>query len=93
MPGCVQLVTVDEPYGHHGRLEKERLKMVAALTPVTRTLSVEDLTAEGFTTQEVDRLLDLRDRYPYIEFTDSGKQWNHLKFVKWRFTNGDLSRS
>ena len=67
--------------------------MVAALTPVTRSLSVEDLTKEGFTAREIQQLVDLRDRYPYIEFTDSGKQWNHLKFVKWRFTNGDLARS
>jgi len=67
--------------------------MVAALTPVTRSLSVEDLTKEGFTAREIEQLVDLRDRYPYIEFTDSGKQWNHLKFVKWRFTNGDLARS
>ena len=67
--------------------------MVAALTPMTRTLTVEALTQEGFTQQEISRLVDLRDRYPYLEFTDSGKQWNHLKFVKWRFTNGDLARS
>lgn len=67
--------------------------MVAALTPFTRTLTVDDLTAEGFTQHEIARLVDLRDRYPYLEFTDSGKQWNHLKFMKWRFTNGDLSRS
>lgn len=67
--------------------------MVAALTPVTQTLTVEDLTEAGFTTQEISRLVDLRDRYPYIEFTDSSRQWNHLKFMKWRYTNGDLSRA
>jgi hypothetical protein len=66
--------------------------MVAALTPVTQTPSVTDLQSAGFTEQEISRLVDLRDRYPYLEFTDSGRQWNHLKFMKWRFTNGDLAR-
>lgn len=67
--------------------------MVAALTTTIQTPTVEDLTDAGFTQGEISRLVDLRDRYPYIEFTDSGKQWNHLKFMKWRYTNGDLSRS
>jgi hypothetical protein len=67
--------------------------MVAALTPMTRTLTTDDLREAGFSQQQVEQLIDLRDRYPYIEFTDTGKQWAHLKFVKWRFTNGDLSRS
>lgn len=67
--------------------------MVAALTTLPRELTVEDLSNEGFSTQEIKNLVDLRKRYPYIEFTDSGRQWNHLKFVKWRYTNGDLVRS
>lgn len=67
--------------------------MVAALTSLPRELTPEDLASEGFTQKEIRNLVDLRDRYPYIEFTESGRQWNHLKFVKWRFTNGDLARS
>jgi hypothetical protein len=67
--------------------------MVAALTPMTRTLTLDDLIEAGFEEQEIEMLVALRDRYPYLEFTDSGKQWDHLKFVKWRFTNGDLARS
>lgn len=66
--------------------------MVAALTPTIRELTTDDLEEAGFTAHEIDNLIELRDRYPYMEFTDSGKQWNHLKFVKWRFTNGDLAR-
>jgi hypothetical protein len=80
------------PYGHDGRLEKERLIMVAALTPTIRELTTDDLVEAGFTSQQIENLVALRDRYPYMEFTESGKQWNHLKFVKWRFTNGDLAR-
>jgi hypothetical protein len=67
--------------------------MVAALTPMTRTLTLDDLIEAGFEEHEIEMLVALRDRYPYLEFTDSGKQWDHLKFVKWRFTNGDLARS
>lgn len=66
--------------------------MVAALTPTIRELTTDDLEEAGFTPHEIDSLIALRDRYPYMEFTESGKQWNHLKFVKWRFTNGDLAR-
>jgi hypothetical protein len=67
--------------------------MVAALTTMTRTLTIDDLIEAGFEEQEIEMLVALRDRYPYLEFTDSGKQWDHLKFVKWRFTNGDLART
>ncbi len=67
--------------------------MVAALTPLTHTLSAEELKEQGFTDKEIKHLGDLRDRYPYLEFTDSLRQWDHLKFMKWRFTNGDLARS
>ena len=67
--------------------------MVAALTPTTRTLTTDDLAQAGFAPHQIEQLVVLRDRYPYLEFTDSGRQWNHLKFVKWRFTNGDLARS
>jgi hypothetical protein len=67
--------------------------MVAALTTMTRTLTIDDLIEAGFEDHEIEMLVALRDRYPYLEFTDSGKQWDHLKFVKWRFTNGDLART
>jgi hypothetical protein len=67
--------------------------MVAALTQLTRTLTIDDLAEAGFSKAEIESLVELRDRYPYLEFTESGRQWNHLKFVKWRFTNGDLARS
>lgn len=66
--------------------------MVAALTPMTHTLTTDGLEEAGFTAHEIDCLIELRDRYPYLEFTDSPRQWDHLKFMKWRFTNGDLSR-
>lgn len=66
--------------------------MAAALTPVNPAPTSEDLAQAGFSTQEIADLVDLSRRYPYLEFTDSGTQWNHLKFVKWRFTNGDLAR-
>ena len=66
--------------------------MVAALTTITRPLTIDDLVDAGFEHHEIEMLVALRDRYPYLEFTDSGKQWDHLKFVKWRFTDGDLAR-
>lgn len=67
--------------------------MVAALTTMTHTLTTDDLEEAGFSPAEIDCLVQLRDRYPYLEFTDSPRQWDHLKFMKWRFTNGDLART
>ncbi|MBA2453417.1 MAG: hypothetical protein H0V47_09615 [Chloroflexia bacterium] len=66
--------------------------MVAALTQMTHTLTTDNLQEAGFTVGEIKRLVELRDRYPYLEFTDSLRQWDHLKFMKWRYTNGDLAR-
>lgn len=66
--------------------------MATALTPVNPAPTSEELAEAGFNSHEIEKLIDLSKRYPYLEFTDTGRQWNHLKFVKWRFTNGDLAR-
>ncbi len=46
----------------------------------------------GFTPEQIARLRELRDMYPYIEYMDSRKQWNRLRFVKWLYSRGEISR-
>ncbi|MCM8745283.1 hypothetical protein NET03_01925 [Thermomicrobium sp. CFH 73360] len=46
----------------------------------------------GFTPEQIARLRELRDMYPYIEYMDSRKQWNRLRFVKWLYSRGEIPR-
>ncbi len=64
-----------------------------ALTPRPEE-QAEQLWLEGlgFTPEQIARLRELRDMYPYIEYMDSRKQWNRLRFVKWLYSRGAISR-
>ncbi|RIK45908.1 MAG: hypothetical protein DCC58_05005 [Chloroflexi bacterium] len=55
-------------------------------------ITVDDLLEEGFSPEEIERLKELRQEYPYIEYVDSGRQWQRLLFLKWRYAKGDLRR-
>ena len=45
-----------------------------------------------FTDEEAARLRELKREYPFIEYVDSGRQWQRLQFLKWRYEHGDLKR-
>lgn len=66
--------------------------MSSSLVVCNQTLSVSDLYHFGFSDDEVIRLVNKKEEYPYIEFTDSNLQFAHLRFVKWRLNHGDLAR-
>ncbi|MBX6752810.1 hypothetical protein [Thermorudis peleae] len=51
-----------------------------------------ELAQAGFTPEQIARLRELRDMYPYIEYMDSRKQWNRLRFVKWLYAEGKIPR-
>ena len=53
----------------------------------------EELQQAGFTEAEATRLLELKTEYPFVEYVDSGRQWQRLLFLKWRYQQGDLKRS
>lgn len=64
-----------------------------ALTPRPEEQSeLFGLEQLGFTPEQIARLRELRDMYPYIEFMDSRKQWNRLRFVKWLYSRGAIPR-
>ena len=61
---------------------------MAALTPIRRTPSREDLLSAGFSAEQIDRLEQLRGHYPYAEFVDSHRQFEKLRFLRWLVETG-----
>lgn len=55
-------------------------------------LTRDDLRDAGFSAEEIERMEQLRDEYPYIEFLDSRKEWDRLRFMKW-LINSDSDTS
>jgi hypothetical protein len=55
-------------------------------------ITVDDLLEVGFTPDEIEQLRELKREYPFVEYVDSGRQWQRLQFLKWRYENGDLRR-
>lgn len=54
------------------------------LTETTRApLTRGDLLAEGFTTAQISALEDMKAYCPYVEFFDSRKDIERLRFMKW----------
>jgi hypothetical protein len=62
--------------------------MAAQITERIAEDTVAKLMAEGFTASEIAQLLCLRQRYQYIDITDSQKQWEQLQFLRWLYQNG-----
>ena len=67
--------------------------MTRSLSTVGDRLSVDDLREAGFTEEEIEQLSALRNEYPFVEYVDSGRQWQRLLFLKWRYDRGDLRRA
>lgn len=57
----------------------------------TRTLiTVDDLIAQGFTPEQIARLVALRNDYPLVEAVGSQRELDRLRFLKWRYATGHL---
>lgn len=50
----------------------------------------EDLLREGFSTEQIQRYTELKDRYPLVEFVISCKEFNRLAFLRWYYRSGRL---
>ncbi len=57
--------------------------MNTLLHPEQTALTRGDMLAAGFTSSQVDALEILRANYPYLEFFDSRKELQRLRFMKW----------
>ena len=58
---------------------------------MTEQLTAADLTQRGFTPQQIRRLEALRDVYPVIEFVESNEMLHRLHFLKWRYTQHQVT--
>jgi hypothetical protein len=56
-------------------------------------VTVDDLVADGFTAEQIEKLSALKACYPFVEYVESASHWQHLLFLKWRYDNGDLQRA
>lgn len=66
--------------------------MAGPMSLSPRPHEMQELTLEqaGFTQEQIQRLRDVREMYPYIEYIDSRREWHRLKFVKWLYTKGRI---
>jgi hypothetical protein len=51
-----------------------------------------ELREAGFDDEQIEQLRSMRDMYPYIEYVDSRKEWHRLRFVKWLYHQGQITR-
>ena len=61
---------------------------MTALTPIRRVTTRDDLASAGITPEQIERLEILRNHYPYIEFIDSQRQLEKLRFLRWLIETG-----
>lgn len=52
----------------------------------------DELREAGFDDAEISHLKSMREMYPYIEYVDSRREWHRLRFVKWLYHKGQITR-
>jgi hypothetical protein len=67
--------------------------MNAALTGSWSQPTQDDLFELGFSPEQIQILVRLRDDYPYIEFLDNRKEWERLRFMKWLVSHQERQTS
>ena len=63
-----------------------------SVPPQSPEVTEQTLSEEGFDPEEIARLRELRDMYPYVEYVDSRSEWHRLRFVKWLYSQGEFKR-
>lgn len=53
---------------------------------MTTEMTIADLTAKGFTDEQIDRLVALRDSYDPLEHLCTEQERQRLVFLKWHFS-------
>jgi hypothetical protein len=51
-----------------------------------------ELRREGFSEEAIGQLRGMREMYPYVEYVDSRREWHRLRFVKWLYHQGQITR-
>lgn len=65
--------------------------MTEALDESTAQTTEETLAENDFNADEIRALKLLRDQSPYLEYFDTQIELQRMRFLKWRFTTGDLN--
>ena len=60
--------------------------------PQPQEINETELRREGFTDEQIKHLQEMREMYPYVEYVDSRREWHHLRFVKWLYHRGEITR-
>ena len=55
-------------------------------------ITEDELREAGFTDEQIDQLKNVREMYPYVEYIDSQREWHRLRFVKWLYHQGQITR-
>lgn len=63
-----------------------------SVSPRPNDVSEATLKQDGFSSEEIARLRELRDTYPFVEFVDSRREWHRLRFVKWLYMQGEIKQ-
>lgn len=63
-----------------------------SVSPHPNDMTELTLEQEGFSREEIARLRDLREMYPYVEYVDSRREWHRLRFVKWLYLRGQIEK-
>ena len=68
--------------------------MNAGTVTRTRVVTVEDLKSQGFTPEQIARLVRLRDFFDnatwVFECLDSMMEFRRIQFLKWRYEHGKV---
>ena len=60
--------------------------------PRPEEVTENDLRDAGFSETQIDEFKNMREMYPYIEYVDSRQEWHRLRFVKWLYHQGQITR-
>lgn len=63
-----------------------------SVSPRPNDMTEQTLAEEGFTPEEIARLREIRDDYPYVEYVDSHRDWHRLRFMKWLYLKGQFEQ-
>jgi hypothetical protein len=63
-----------------------------SVQPRPDDVTEETLRESGFTEEQISHLRSMREMYPFIEYVDSRREWHRLRFVKWLYHQGQITR-
>lgn len=60
--------------------------------PCPDEVTEDKLREAGFDDEQIAQLRSMSETYPFIEYVDSRREWQRLRFVKWLYHQGQITR-